>query len=116
MNDSVTIPKRFLIANTQALIELKSYKGNIEGFLNDRLKNKDVVINALQKENEKLKKVNINNDLLVEQYKKDSIVLSNQVYFLNGERKKEKAKKIGIGVCVPVAAILSFLLGFYLPH
>jgi len=115
LNDSIKIPKRYLIANTQALIELKSYKGNIEGWLNDRTRNKDIVIASLEKENQTLRKVDEVNSLLFKAYQKDSTILHGEVNDIRRQLRNEKAKKWGLGVAIPVSLVLGFVLGFYIP-
>ena len=115
MNDSIKIPKKYLIANTQALIELKSYKGNIEGWLNERTRNKDIVIASLEKENQKLRKADEVSSLLFKTYQRDSTLLQREVNDVRRQLRGEKAKKWGLGVAIPVSLVLGFVLGFYIP-
>lgn len=99
-----------------AMWELKSYKGKIEGFLNERTRNKDIVIASQQKEIEFLKKKDNLKDSLIYVYKKDSTILNESLLQFKRSARQEKAKKWGIGVSIPVVAALSFLLAWYLPH
>ncbi len=98
------------------MIELKSYKGNIEGFLNDRTRNLNIVISSQQKEIELLKKRDDKKEALIQSYQKDSAVVERQLQDFKKAARTERAKKWGIGVTVPIAAVLGFLLGWYLPH
>lgn len=96
--------------------ELKSYKGKIEGFLNERTRNKDIVISSQQKEIEFLKKKDNLKDSLIYVYKKDSTILNESLIQFKRSANKEKAKKWVIGLSVIPVAVASFLLAWYLPH
>lgn len=96
--------------------ELKSYKGKIEGFLNERTRNKDVVIASQQKEIDFLKKRNNLKDSIIYVYKRDSTILNESLIQFKRSARQEKAKKIGIGLSVIPVALASFLLAWYLPH
>lgn len=115
MNDSIKIPKRYLIANTQALIELKSYKGNIEGWLNDRTRNKDIVIASLEKSNAQLRHTDSISSLLFKAYQKDSTILHGEVNDVRRQLRRQKAKNWGFGVAIPLNLVLGILIGFYIP-
>lgn len=104
------------MAANQSLIELKSYKGNIEGFLNERTRNKDIVIASQQKEISFLKQKDDKKDLLLQTYQKDSAITSRLIQDYKKAARKERAKKWGIGLSMPIAAAVGFLLGWYLPH
>ena len=116
LTDSIKIPYKYLVASNQALTELKSYKGNIEGFLNERTRNKDIVIASQQKEIKFLKERDDKKDALIQAYQKDSVIVERQLQDFKKAARQERAKKWGIGVTVPIAAVLGFLLGWYLPH
>ena len=98
------------------MIELKSYKGNIEGFLNERTRNKDIVIASQQKEINFLKQRDDKKDALIQTYQKDSAIANRQLLDYKKAAKQERAKKWGIGITIPVAAVLGFIFGYYLPH
>lgn len=116
LSDSIKIPYRYLVATNQSLIELKSYKGNIEGFLNERTRNKDIAIASQQKEIKFLKDKDDKKDLLIQAYQKDSAIVERQLQAFKKAARTERAKKFGIGFSIPVVAVLGFLLGWYLPH
>jgi len=97
------------------MVELKSYKGNIEGWLNDRTKAKDITIFSLEQENKKLRKADEVSSLLFKAYQKDSMILHHEVNDMRRQLRGEKAKKWGLGVAIPVSLVLGFVLGFYIP-
>lgn len=88
----------------------------MEGFLNERTRNKDIVIASQQKEINFLKERDNKKDLLIQAYQKDSAIVNRQLLDFKKAARTERAKKWGIGLTIPIAAVAGFLLGWYLPH
>lgn len=109
----VKIPYKNLVASNQAYLQLKYYKKQ-SGLVQEQLHNKDVVIQYYERV---YKKCNQSDSI-------STILLKNKNLEINEldilykqekrERKIQKTQKIGLAISLPVAAILSFLLGFYL--
>lgn len=94
--------------------ELRSYKGKVEGFLNERTRNKDIVIASQQKEINFLKKRDDVKDSLIIAYKRDSTILNNSLLEYKRKSRQETAKKWGIGLTIIPISVGAFLLGWYL--
>lgn len=111
--DSIKIPYKNLIAANQAFIYLKYYRRE-SGLCQERLHNKDIVIQYYERAYKKCNQEDSINELIITNKTAQLNTAFNLYQEEKKERKKKQASTIGLAVLTPVVAVLSFVLGFYL--
>ena len=111
--DSVKIHFNQLVKATEALIELRNIKKQ-QGLFEERLHKKDVVIAYYERTYKKLNEADSINTILIKNKDKEIEIKDNKILDLKYDNRKQKTGKIISGITVPVVAVLSFLLGFYI--
>jgi hypothetical protein len=111
--DSVKIHYRHLVAATQAFVYLKYYRKE-SGLCQERLHNKDIVIQFYERGYNKCKQQDSINELIITNKTAQLNTAFNLYQQEKKERKKKQAATIGLAVITPVVAVLSFILGFYI--
>lgn len=102
-----------MVKATEALIELKNLK-KVNYVYDERLRNKDITIQYYEKLYNKCNLSDSITTVLLVNKDKEIKIKDNIISDYKYQNGANKAKKIGLGVAVPVVAILSFLLGWYL--
>lgn len=113
--DSIKIPYRYIISTNQAYEKLRYYK-SVAGINQERLHQKDVTIQYLERAFNKCTQSDSIKSVLILNKDKELKILDKELLISKQEKRKLKAQKIGVGVSIPVIAVASFLLGWYLPH
>ena len=113
--DSIKIPYRYIVSTNQAYEKLRYYK-SVAGLSQERLHQKDVTIQYLERAFNKSQQSDSLKSILILNKDGEIKLLDRDLLIAKSEKRKLKAQKIGIGLSVPVIAVASFLLGWYLPH
>lgn len=111
--DSIKISHLQLVKATEALIELRNLKKQ-NYVIDERLRNKDVVIKHYENLYRKCNQSDSLGSILIRNKDTEITTLNNLYIEEKRERKIQKIQKIGLSVGLPVAAVLSFILGFYI--
>ena len=109
----VKIPYKNLISANQAYISLRYYRKE-SGLCQERLHNKDIVIQYYERAYKKCNQEDSINQLVIANKTTQLNTAYNLYQEEKQERKKKQAAAIGLGVITPVVAVLSFVLGWYL--
>lgn len=92
------------------------YYKNLEFITQERLHQKDVTIQYLDRAYKKCNESDSLNTMIVKNQEEINKNLQKQILIHKQEVRKLKLQKIGLGLTTPVVAVLSFLLGWYIPH
>ena len=111
--NKVLVPYRYIVASNKAYTELKFFKRE-SGLCQERLHNKDIVIQYYERAYKKCNQEDSINELIITNKTEQLNTAFNLYQQEKKERKKKQASTIGLAVLTPVVAVLSFVLGFYL--
>lgn len=92
------------------------YYKSLESLTQQRLHQKDITIQFLDRAFQKCKETDSLNSEVIKNSDKIIKNLNTDIRAKRQEVKKLKLQKLGLGLTTPVVAVLSFLLGWYIPH